>query len=96
MTASKSASVELSNLNRHGFSPRVVVTDGSNLYPAVLAELWPYARHQLCVFHVLKDINAHVFDALRRLRRRHAATDGRTRRRGRPRRTRTHARTRRE
>jgi transposase-like protein len=33
-------------------NPEVVVTDGSNLYPAVLAELWPDADHQLCVFHV--------------------------------------------
>jgi transposase-like protein len=79
----------LNNLRTHGFSPHVVVTDGSNLYPAVLTELWPEARHQLCVFHVLKDINAHVFDALRRLRRRHAATGGRKRRRGRPRKNRT-------
>lgn len=78
----------LSNLKTHGFSPQVVVTDGSNLYPGVLAELWPDARHQLCVFHVLKDINGHVFDALRRLRRRHAATGGRQRRRGRPRKNR--------
>lgn len=81
----------LNNLKTHGFSPRAVVTDGSNLYPAVLAELWPEARHQLCVFHVLKDINAHVFDALRRLRRRHAATGGRKRRRGRPRKNRRRA-----
>ncbi len=81
----------LSNLRTHGFSPQVVVTDGSNLYPAVLAELWPEARHQLCVFHVLKDINTHVFDALRRLRRRHAATGGRKRRRGRPRKNRRRA-----
>ena len=85
----------LNNLKTHGFTPRVVVTDGSNLYPAVLAELWPDARHQLCVFHVLKDINTHVFDALRRLRRRHAATGGRKRRRGRPRKNRRHSRTRR-
>jgi hypothetical protein len=85
----------LNNLKTHGFAPRVVVTDGSNLYPAVLAELWPEARHQLCVFHVLKDINTHVFDALRRLRRRHAATGGRKRRRGRPRKNRTRSHTRR-
>ena len=74
----------LTNLRNHGFSPRVVVTDGSNLYPALLADLWPDARHQLCVFHVLKDINACVFDALRRLRRKLARTHGRKRRRGRP------------
>lgn len=74
----------LDNLKTHGFLPQVVVTDGSNLYPTVLAELWPAARHQLCVFHVLKDINAHVFDALRRLRRQLAQKRGRKRRRGRP------------
>jgi hypothetical protein len=74
----------LDNLRTHGFLPGVVVTDGSNLYPRVLAELWPDARHQLCVFHVIKDTNAHVFDALRRLRRKLAQGRGRKRRRGRP------------
>ena len=34
-----------------------MVTDGSNLYPAVIAELWSEADHLLCVFHVIKDIN---------------------------------------
>lgn len=74
----------LNTLRTHGFWPQVVVTDGSNLYPAVLAELWPNARHQLCALHVLKDINTHVLDALRRLRRQLARTRGRKRRRGRP------------
>jgi transposase len=74
----------LNNLKNHGFLPQVVVTDGSNLYPTLLAELWPTARHQLCVFHVIKDINTHVFDALRRLRRTFARKRGRKRRRGRP------------
>lgn len=74
----------LANLREHGFMPQVVVTDGSNLYPAVLAELWPEARHQLCVFHVLKEINACVFDALRQLRRKLGRQRGRKRRRGRP------------
>jgi hypothetical protein len=59
----------LGNLKNWGFLPQVVVTDGSNLYPKLLAELWPQTRHQLCVFHVLKDINDCVFAALRRLRR---------------------------
>ncbi len=35
----------LRNLKNWGLTPRVVVTDGSNLYPAVLAELWPDADH---------------------------------------------------
>ena len=74
----------LNNLKTWGFAPQVVVTDGSNLYPALLAELWPQARHQLCVFHVIKDINDCVFDALRRLRRRLAGQSKRKRGRGRP------------
>jgi hypothetical protein len=58
----------LGNLKTWGLEPRVVVTDGSNLYPGVLSELWPDADHQLCVFHVIKDVNKLVLDAVRRLR----------------------------
>jgi hypothetical protein len=77
----------LHQLQQHGFHPRVVITDGSNLYPAVLAAIWPHAQHQLCVFHVLKDINQEVLDSLRRLRRQmqRRGAKGRRRRRGRPR-----------
>jgi hypothetical protein len=58
----------LGNLETWGLDPDVVVTDGSDLYPGVLAELWPDADHQLCVFHVIKDINEMILDAVRRLR----------------------------
>jgi Transposase len=58
----------LGNLKTWGLMPRVVITDGSNLYPAVLGELWPDAEHQLCVFHILKEINGLILDAVRRLR----------------------------
>jgi transposase-like protein len=58
----------LQNLKTWGLAPTVVVTDGSNLYPALLAELWSDAEHQLCVFHVIKDINQLILDAVRRLR----------------------------
>ena len=58
----------LLNLKNWGLNPEVVVTDGSNLYPAVLGELWPGADHQLCVFHVIKDINELILDAVRRMR----------------------------
>jgi Transposase len=80
----------LKNLKTWGLEPEVVVTDGSNLYPTVLAELWPQARHQLCVFHVLKDLHKQVLDAVRRLRRGLArrGNRGRKRKRGRPRHTR--------
>ena len=76
----------LANLKRHGFEPKVVVTDGSPLYPKLLAELWPQAEHQLCVFHVLQDINGHVLDAVKRLRRalKRRGQRGRKRGRGRP------------
>jgi hypothetical protein len=76
----------LKNLKTWGLAPKVVVSDGSTLYPAVLAEVWPAARHQLCVFHLLKDINDLILQAVRRLasalRRRGNA--GRKRPRGRP------------
>jgi hypothetical protein len=58
----------LKNLKTWGLNPAVVVTDGSNLYPEVLAELWPDADHQLCVFHALKTINGLILDAVRRLK----------------------------
>jgi hypothetical protein len=76
----------LRRLQHWGLEPKVVVTDGSNLYPAVLAELWPAARHQLCVFHVLQDVTQKVLDAVRRLQRGQArrGNGGRRRRRGRP------------
>src|SRR5215207_10099850 len=74
-------------LKGHGFMPEVVISDGSNLYPAVLAEVWPDARHQLCVFHVLMDVTEKVLDAVRRLRRacQRRGQAGRKRKRGRPR-----------
>lgn len=76
----------LQNLARWGLRPRVVVTDGSKLYPRVLAEIWPRARHQLCVFHVLKDLNDLILQGVRRLARALArrGNAGRKRRRGRP------------
>jgi transposase-like protein len=75
----------LKNLRTWGLQPRVVVSDDSPLYPKVLAELWPQAEHQLCVFHVLKNINKLVLDALRRLRNRlsRKGNSGRRKRRGR-------------
>jgi Transposase len=75
----------LRTLQYWGFEPKVVVTDGSNLYPAVLHEVWPGAKHQLCVFHVLQDVTNKVLDGVRRLRRQQARRGqaGRKRRRGR-------------
>jgi ribosomal protein S13 len=76
----------LQNLKNHGLQPKVVVTDGSTLYPKLLAELWPNAAHQLCVFHVMQDLNAKILDAVKRLRRSRSrrGNRGRKRKRGRP------------
>jgi Transposase len=76
----------LRTLQHWGFDPKVVVTDGSNLYPTTLAEIWPQAKHQLCVFHVLQDVTKKVLDAVRRLRLKQSrrGNGGRKRSRGRP------------
>ena len=47
----------LLDLKAVGIDPKLVVTDGSTLYPSVLAEVWPNAKHQRCVFHFIKQIN---------------------------------------
>jgi Transposase len=75
----------LQNLKTWGLEPQTVITDGSDLYPRVLEELWPDADHQLCVFHVIKDINELILDAVRRLRQRMARRGkaGRRKKRGR-------------
>jgi len=76
----------LGNLQRSGLKTKVVVTDGSTLYPELLAALWPKAEHQLCVFHVMQDLNKLILDAVRRLRTKlgRQGRKGRRRQRGRP------------
>jgi len=55
-------------LDERGLTARGITTDGSALYPEVLKELWPGARHQLCEFHVIKEIIKAVLHALAALR----------------------------
>ena len=80
----------LGNLKKHGLEPKVVITDGSTLYPTLLKTLWPDAEHQLCVFHVLQDVNKEILKAVLRLRRGFSrrGKGGRKRQRGRPRKAR--------
>ena len=59
----------LENLKNHGFSPKTVVTDRSQLYPSTIAAVWPQAKHQLCIFHVIAEINKLVLDGVRDCRR---------------------------
>jgi len=60
-------------LEKRGLVVRGITTDGSSLYPKVLKELWPDVRHQLCEFHVLKEITKAVLHALAKLRKEMAA-----------------------
>jgi hypothetical protein len=44
-------------------------TDGSPLYPEPLAQIFPEADHQVCEFHVLKEINREILKAVTKVRR---------------------------
>jgi Transposase len=55
-------------LARRGLSVRGITTDGSALYPQVLERLWPGVRHQVCEFHILKEITKAVLHAVAKLR----------------------------
>lgn len=55
-------------LKTRGLVVSGVTTDGSPLYPEPLLEIWPTASHQVCEFHVLKEITKDVLRALAKLR----------------------------
>ena len=46
-----------------------VTTDGSPLYPEPLAQIFPGVSHQVCEFHVLKEINREILKAVTKVRR---------------------------
>ena len=50
-----------------------ITTDGSPLYPVPLAEFFGGVPHQVCEFHVLKELNKKVLRIVARLRKRLAA-----------------------
>lgn len=50
-----------------------ITTDGSPLYPGTIREVFPNAAHQVCEFHVLKEITRDVLRAVARIRRSLAA-----------------------
>ena len=56
------------HLDARGLTVRGVTTDGSSLYPDVLAELFPGAAHQVCQFHVLKELTKAVLHAVAKVR----------------------------
>jgi hypothetical protein len=45
-----------------------ITTDGSALYPVVIHDLFPGARHQVCEFHVLQEITRAILHAVAKVR----------------------------
>jgi Transposase len=62
-----------SAITDRGGQVRGVTTDGSALYPEPLAEVFPGVPHQVCEFHVLKELTKAVLRALASIRKKLAA-----------------------
>jgi hypothetical protein len=56
-------------LDRRKLTLRGATTDGSELYPQPLAEVFPGVAHQICRFHILQEINRQTLKALATVRR---------------------------
>jgi hypothetical protein len=56
-------------LDARGLKLAGVTTDGSPLYPPVLAQVFGAAAHQLCQFHLLKEINRAILKTVAQVRR---------------------------
>ena len=52
-----------------GLSLRGITTDGSPLYPEPIRAVFGTVRHQVCEFHVLKEINKAILKAVAHVRR---------------------------
>ena len=76
----------LAELREMGIIPVVAITDGSSLYQSALREVWAGIAHQLCLFHVIKEVNKIILDALRSVKNslRRQGHKGRRRKPGRP------------
>ena len=46
-----------------------ITTDGSPLYPEPIAEIFPAVRHQVCQFHIVKEITKEIIKAVAQVRR---------------------------
>ncbi len=55
-------------LDARGLSVKGITTDGSNLYPGPLALLFEGVPHQVCSFHVIKELTGSVLHALAKVR----------------------------
>jgi len=60
-----------------------ITTDGSALYPATIQAVWGNLPHQICEFHILKDLNQAILRAVAQVRKQLAAQQPKLKR-GRP------------
>jgi hypothetical protein len=76
----------LQALKDRGIDAQVIITDGSPLYKDALQRYWADIEHQLCIFHVIKDVNKLILDGVRAIKNRikRQGNKGRKKRRGRP------------
>ena len=56
-------------LEARGLQLQGITTDGSPLYPEPIREVFGDVAHQICEFHVLKEINNEILKAVARVRR---------------------------
>lgn len=76
----------LQALKDRGLHVQVAITDGSPLYKDSLQRYWADIEHQLCIFHVIKEVNKLILDGVRAIKNRlkRQGNKGRKKRRGRP------------
>jgi Transposase len=60
-------------LEQRGLQVRAITTDASPLYPQPIAQVFGAVPHQLCEFHVLKELTKAVLRAVAQVRKRLAA-----------------------
>jgi len=55
-------------LDKRGLTLQGITTDGSPLYPVPIAEVFGEVRHQICEFHVIKELTHAIIRAVARAR----------------------------
>lgn len=61
-------------LDKRGLTLHGITTDGSPLYPVPIAEVFGDVRHQVCEFHVIKELTHAIIRAVARVRKQLKAT----------------------
>lgn len=64
----------LSMLNERGLELKGITTDGSSLYPEPICRVFGDVPHQICEFHVIKELTKAVLRAVAKLRKELAVT----------------------